>query len=125
MMARTASGDIAIPMSVVNDVGIVSAQKATDSFNLWQGAWFANTLEGFPWLKILGQPANGKTLSKFRSLFRNALLQVPAVVAVTELAASVGKSRQLAYKVKAPLNNGQILVGGSGAPFIVTGASGS
>lgn len=124
MLARTASGDIAIPMSIVTDVGTITKQKATDCFNLWQGAWFLNKLSGFPWLRILGQPANGKTLAKFRSLFRNAMLQIPAVVAVQELKATVGKNRQLSYSVKAPLNNGQVLVGGEQG-FIVTGASGS
>lgn len=123
IFARTANGDWAVPLAVVTDVGTIAAQKCNDCLNLWQAAWVFNRLEGFPWLqKVLGKKANAVTLALFRSLMRNALLQVPSVVSVTELFVTVsGPKRQLSYAFRAPLNNGQVLVGGSGQPFIVTG----
>lgn len=127
MFARTASGDWATPLRVVTDIGVIAQQKATDCLNLWQEAWAFNVLKGFPWLqKVLGRKANAITLALFRSLMRNALLQVPSVISVTELSVGVsGPKRQLSYAFRAPLNNGQVLVGGSGQPFIVTGNAGS
>ena len=128
MFARTAGGDWQTPLKVVTDVGTCSAQKATDIFNLWQGAWIFNNIEGFPWLQqVLGRRANSTTLANFRALVRSALALVPAVIpGGIQVTASVHPtSRQLVSAFRAPLNNGQVLEGGAGGPVIVTGNANS
>lgn len=124
MFARTASGDLAIPLKVVTDVGTVTAQKLTDCFNLWQGAWFQDTTIGIPFLqKILGRKTRAATLARTRSILRQAALEVPAVISVTDLPVSISVNRLLSYSLRAKINTGQVLVGGSGVPFIVTGSA--
>jgi hypothetical protein len=125
MFARTAAGDWSLPLTIVTDVGTISAQKIQDVLNLWQGAWFLNILEGFPWLQeVLGRKIRAAALNRFRSLMRQAILEVPAVVSILTLQVSLGATnRQLSYYFQAALNTGQILTGGSGVPFIVTGSS--
>jgi hypothetical protein len=127
MFARTAAGDWVLPLTIVTDVGTIAAQKCQDLLNLWQGAWFLNVLEGFPWLqKVLGRKIQASAVNTFRSLMRQTILQVPGVVSIIALQVTLGATnRQLSYTFQAALNNGQILTGGSGIPFIVTGSASS
>jgi hypothetical protein len=105
-------------MRVVTDPATIAAHKCANCLALWQGSWFLDLTQGFPWLqKVLGQRSN--RLTQIRNLLREAILQVPGVVSVDSISAQIAAQRQLQFSFSATLNTGQQLVGGSGQPFLV------
>lgn len=117
MLARTANGDLAFPLRVVQDPTAVTVQKITDEFNLWRGAWVFDQTQGFPWLQnVLG--ITNPSLNSIRALFRKALLSTPRVVGVSSLNFSFdSRTRDLRYSWTAQLDTSQVIAGGAGASF--------
>lgn len=116
MLARTPSGDIKIPMSVVTDPATLAAQNLSDSLNLWLGSWSFDTSQGMPWLQsILVKNPN---LTRIRMLFRSAILSVPRVVSVDALSFSYDrKTRNLSYYFESKIDTGIVVQGGAGPAF--------
>ena len=119
--ARTPSGDLQLPRVLVTDPAQVARQTIIDRLSLWQGEWFLDTTSGFPWFQqVLGRKAPNVT--RIVKLLRQALLDVPGVVAV---AASVAINRQLrtfGYSFVASLDSGVRITGGTGVPTAITGS---
>lgn len=123
-LVRTPSGDVAIPLKIETDRATLTRQKITDQFNLWLGEWFLDTTQGFPWIqRVLG--IKNPSLTQLRSLFREAILEAPGVSSVDQLTLSVNpQTRGLSVDaLQITLNNGEVLTGGAGQPFRVTGGA--
>lgn len=122
-LLRKVTGDIAIPLAIQRDPGKLAAQAIADQFNLWLGEWFLDTTQGFPWVqRILGKTS--VNLTQVRGLLRQAILLVPGVIAVEELNVTFDRvNLALAYFASAKLDTGQVVTGGSGVPFVVSGSS--
>lgn len=119
MLARTPSGDIAIPMSVVQDPVTIAAQKLTDEFNLWLGSWQFDTTQGFPWLQaVLG--VKSPNMTRIRQIFRKALLATPRVTSINFLKLAYDPAtRNLSYAWSVQIDTGAIVQGGAGPAFVV------
>lgn len=119
-LARTPTGDIAIPLAIVTDPATLARNKVIDQFNLWQGEWFADQLQGFPWVQRVFA---GKRLSmtQLRSLLHRSILQAPGVISVTDLVLTKNAAGAVNYVFEAMLNTGDVVVGGAGAPYLVPG----
>lgn len=110
-------------MAVVTDVATITAQKINDELALVLGEWSFDMTEGFPWQLTLGQKGPN-IVAQFRARIRNALLQTPAVVSVVDLSVALNTvTRALTYSAQVLINTGQVLVGGSGQPFVVQGGT--
>lgn len=122
-LARTPTGDIAVPLAIETDPATLTRNKLTDEFNLGQGEWQFDTTQGFPWIQqILG--LKGITRTQIRALLEDAILQTPRVVSVDELQFSVNRATgALAYAFQATIDTGEQIAGGSGQPFVVTGSA--
>lgn len=118
--ARTASGDLQLPRVILTDPAQVARQSTVDSLSLWLGEWFLDNSVGFPWLQqVLG--LKNPNITKIKALLRQTILAQPYVVDVVADAAFNRSTRAFAYSFAATLNTGQIITGGSGTPFAVSG----
>lgn len=99
-----------------------TAQKLTTSFQLFKGEWFLDTRIGVPWFdQVL---VKAPDLEWIRRLFRRVCLSVQGVATVESIELNYdASSRSLACEISVKHDSGAIIVGGPGAPFIVTGAA--
>lgn len=105
-------GDMVLPRVVV-DGNAAIRQKIIDTLNLWQGEWFLNTSDGFPWAQqVLG--TKQINASFVGGLITQALLQIQGVATVTASANFNSSTRAFTYNFSAKLNSGAIITGGSG-----------
>lgn len=120
-LTRTTTGDIALPLSFQRDVATITAQKLQDELNLWQGEWFLDVTQGFPWIqRVLG--IKNPSVTQLRALLTQAILETPAIVAVDNLQLTITPgTRHLSYTFTATLDDGTVLTGGPGVPFVVGG----
>ena len=113
-------GDMVLPRVVVTDFNNVMRQKILDVLQLWQGEWFLNTLDGFPWAQqVLGtKQINAANVG---GLITKALLGIQGVATVTASATFNGSTRAFVYTFTAKLNNGAFITGGSGPVAQIVG----
>lgn len=119
--ARTATGDLALPRVIITDPATVAMQTIRDRLSVWLGEWFLDTAGvGFPWFqRVLG--IKNPNVVQIKALLRQTILGCPYVVDVVADAVFTERNRSFAYAFAATLNTGQIVKGGSGTPFQVTG----
>lgn len=115
--ARTTTGDLAIPRSIVTDPSECARQQAIDILSLWASEWFLDQSVGFPWSMLLGLKIVNTT--QITALLRQALLSVTGVVSVDVDSQFNRVARSFAYTFKAKLDTGKVLTGGTNQPFVV------
>jgi hypothetical protein len=122
-MARTETGDVAIPRVVVSDPAQVALQTIKDLFALWQGSWFLDQSVGFPWAQaVLG--IKNPNVSQIQALIQQALLSVTGVVTVVAQVVFNRIQRAFGYAFAATLNTGAIITGGTNQAFQVSAGPG-
>jgi hypothetical protein len=120
---RTATGDLAIPRTIITDPGAVAVQTLIDTFALWQGAYFLDQAAGFPWAQaVVGQM--NPSVPYIEALLKDAILGVPGVVSVTASATFNRRTRAFSYSFTATLDTGVVVAGGSHTPFYVVSQGG-
>jgi hypothetical protein len=115
-------GDLVLPRVLVTATDACILQAVVDGIQLWQGEWFLDTTQGFPWLqKVLGvYPVN---LPQVFDALRSFLLSVQGIVSVHVGGSYNSSTRALQYNYSAQLASGALLTGGSGAPPSLSGGS--
>ena len=119
---QTATGDLDISangnMTLVTSVAQCTAQKLTNRFSFGLGEWFADTTQGIPYFQnILVQNPNLNTIS---TIFQRVLKSVPGVAAITELNLDfISTTRNLVTTFGCRTNDGAVLQGGVGVPFVI------
>lgn len=125
-LARTPAGDLALVvqangkknLSIVTDKAQACAIKLADRFKLWLGEWFLDTRQGVPYVQTVF--VKRPSLNAIRQLFRTIILTTPPIVSCDDLSLNFDRARRsLSYQFRATLNNGAVITGGSGQPFIV------
>lgn len=130
-LARTPAGDLALVtqangkknLSILTDKATACAIKLADRFRIWLGEWFLDTRIGVPYIQTVF--VKRPSLSAIRQLFRTIILTTPPIASCDDLQLNYNAARRtLAYSFRATTNDGAIITGGSGQPFIVvkTGA---
>ena len=121
-LARTTSGDLDFTTHtlVVNTDPVQSAAwDLQDKFGLGLGEWIYDTSQGIPYFSFLG--IKNPPLAGIREMFRQVILSTPPIVSVVELAVTFNrKLRNLAYNFTAKCDTGQVIMGGSGTPFVIS-----
>jgi len=108
-----AGADIAIPVRIETDPAKCARIKIQDEFELGAGEWFADTLQGVPYVgPILG--TKNPNINAIRALFRSIILGTPGIVAVQEIFVVYNpRARTLSYTFAATLNTGAVIIGGN------------
>lgn len=112
MFARTPTGGLAFPMSIVTDPLTLTRQKIQDEFALWLGAWFLDITQGFPWVqRMLG--IKNPSVAAIRALLRDTILETPRVIEVIEVAIVFDKVRRnFSAQYAARIDTGAVVAGG-------------
>lgn len=96
------------------------AQKITNRLRFFEGEWFLDTRLGVPYYRVV--LIKNPDLEIVKRLLRRAILSVPGIADVVELALTLdAATRNLDYEFRAVDDEGVLIEGGSKDPFIVTG----
>lgn len=117
--AKTDQGDLQIPRVLVVDPNEVCLRTVQDGLLLWQGEWFLDTTDGFPWLLILGRKI--VNTGQFVALMQQYLLSCTGVVSANVTASFNGAQRNFAYSFSARTSTGAVLTGGTNQAFQYSG----
>jgi hypothetical protein len=128
------TGDIVLPLRgggflpsndgpvIQTDAGLATTLIIENKLALMLGEWFLNTLEGTPWLLILG--VKNPNLSALEQLLQRIILGTPPVSTVASVTLSLDhKTRHFTYTWSAVLETGETISGGS-TPYIVPTGTG-
>ncbi len=111
-------------LTILQDPAQVCALKLQDRFNLWLGEWFMDVRIGVPYMQTVFR--KNPDLGAVKQLFQQVIASTPPVATVNDVSLNYNPAaRSLGYSFRATLQSGQVLTGGSGQPFIVTGGSNS
>ena len=121
-LLQTSSGDLDFSshnLVVVKSQGACVGQKLTNRFRFWAGTWYQDTRQGFPYLgNVLGVVA--PNLQAIAQLFKRAISQTPGVASIGGAAIDVmSNTRQMTASFQVVTDDGSVLAGGVGSPFIV------
>lgn len=125
--AQTSSGDLDISsgnLAVVTDKAQVTAWKMTNLFRLFKGEWFRDKRVGVPYFQYV--LVSNPNLPLIGALFKQVALAAPGVASVSAVGLNfTPKTRHLDATIQAQTNEGAVLEGGVGKPFIVTQPAGT
>jgi hypothetical protein len=120
--AQTVTGDLDIStgnLRVETSVAQCTAWKLSNLFGLFKGEWFRDQRVGVPYFQyvLISNP----NLAVISSLFRQVALSAPGVGGVSDVNLDFTPStRSLEADLTIQTNDGAVLVGGPGKPFIIT-----
>jgi len=108
------NGQLVIELDVAQEAAIVLRNK----FLFVKGEWFLDTRVGVPYLAYVF--VKRPDLLVIRQIFRKVILSVDGVKSIIDLTLKFDRAeRRLTFSFKALADNGKIISGGSGQPFIV------
>jgi hypothetical protein len=111
--ARVGS-DLAIPLALVSDPQTVAAILIGDALKMGLGEYFADKLQGFPWIQqVLGQ--KNPNIAAITTLIREYILAVPNtnVASVVDVSVTYNPTaRSYQYSWAAVLGDGSAVQGG-------------
>jgi len=95
-----------------------TAQRLFTKFQLVKGEWFLDTRIGVAYFDLSLQ--KNPDLERIRRQFRSVILSESAIDEIESLTLDLDRAtRVLSFTFRARHNSGAVIVGGSGAPFIV------
>lgn len=122
--AQTSDGDLALStknggrtLTVVKNKSQCAAQKLTNRFLLWEGEWFLDTRQGFPFRQVFG--VKNPDLRAIKQMLTKLVLSVPAIVSIDRLQVGVNARRLASMDLVAKTDENATIVGGPGNQFIV------
>ena len=123
--AQTTTGDLDLSsgnLVVVTDLTTEVAAKLTNLFSFFKGEWFIDTRLGVPYLQYVF--VQNPDLTLIGAIFQRVALACPGVAAVTNMALNYyANLRNLVATLTIKLDNGAVLVGGPGQPFLISTAA--
>lgn len=119
--AQTTENDLALvngQLRIVRDVAEEAAVVLRNKFLLVKGEWFLDTRVGAPYIAYVF--VKNPDLLLIRQVFRKIILSVQGVKEILDLRLEFDRAlRRLTFTFRALADNGRIISGGSGQPFIV------
>lgn len=117
----TADGDLDISSKnwqIVRDLPTIVAQKLNARFEFFLGTWFLDTRQGVPYFNVVF--VKNPSLVLINQLIQRVIVQTPGVLEVTSISTQfVTTNRTLSGDASVKLDDGTVLQGGLGNPFIV------
>lgn len=120
--AQTPSGDLDIStgnLRVEKSVGQFTAWKLANLFGFFRGEWFVDARLGLPYVQYV--LVSNPSLNRIQSIFQQVILDAPGVGSITGMSLDfLINQRRLDFSFAALANDGSLITGGPGKPFIVT-----
>lgn len=123
-LKQTSSGDLDLvlknagkTLTIVRNKSEAAAQKLTNRFLLWEGEWFLDTRQGFPFRQVFG--VKSPDVRAIKQMLTKLVLSVPPIVSIERLQLSVDTRRQASLDLRATTDEGRTIVGGLGSQFIL------
>lgn len=108
------NGELVLVQTVHEEVAIVLDAK----FKHFKGGWFLDVRQGFPWFEVVY--VKNPDVQIIKGVFRQTILDTPGVTDVPQLDLAFDRgARLLTGTIRVLCDDGVILVGGPGDPFIV------
>lgn len=102
------------------DQVIVDAHKLRNRFKFFEGTWFLDLTEGFPYFREIF--VKNPDIERIRRLFTRLILSLPSFVAVERLDLNYDRSaRHLSVYFESRAEDGRVVSGGPGGPFRIDG----
>jgi hypothetical protein len=119
--SQTTDNDLAVvngSLVLVTDVAQEAAIVLRNKFKFTKGEYFLDVRQGVPYFELVF--VKNPNLLLIKRLFRDVIMSVPGIARVIDLSMSLEtRTRKLAFSFRAQADNGRIISGGSGQPFIV------
>lgn len=119
--AQTTDQDLALTngqLVLVTNPAEETAIELRNKFRFVQGEYFLDTREGVPYFSLIF--VKNPDLLLVRQILRNVILSCAGVKEILSLETSLdARTRKLTFRFRVRAIDGQIIVGGSGEPFIV------
>jgi hypothetical protein len=119
--AQLPNGDLDLStgnLRVEQSVAQCTAWKLSNLFAFFKGEWFIDTRQGVPYFQYVF--VSNPNLDLITALFERILKSAPGVAAVQDIQLFyVSRDRTLTASFTVVTNDGAILTGGLGKPFIV------
>ena len=125
--AQTVTGDLDISsgnLAVVDDVAQCTAWKLSNLFGFFKGEWFLDQRQGVPYFQYV--LVSNPNLALIGNIFQQVCKSAPGVASVSAIGLSlISRARTLVADIQCKTNDGAVLVGGVGTPFIVQTQAGN
>lgn len=119
--AQTTDNDLALALGqlvLVTDVASEAAIVIKNRFKFVRGEYFLDTRIGVPYFGTVF--VKNPNVLLVRRVFRDVIMSVQGIKSIIDLSVSLNaKTRKLTFTFRALADNGKIITGGSGQPFIV------
>lgn len=121
---QTLSGDLDITttpgqLTVSRDLAVNTAMKLTNLFEFALGEWFRDLRQGVPYIQYVF--VKNPSLPLITTIFERVLKSPPGVGAITKLNLNFQpRERTLGTDFAVQTNDGAIITGGVGQPFIIS-----
>lgn len=103
---------------LVTDVAEAAAIQLQNRFRFVKGEYFLDTRQGVPYFDLVF--VKNPDVLLIKQLFKTVILGTPGIASIVNLTTVFdSKARKLTFSFRALADNGKIVTGGSGAPFIV------
>lgn len=104
--------------SVITDKVAAAAILLANKFRFFLGEWFLDTRLGVPYREVV--MVKNPDLRIVRQILRQVILTTPPIVDVISVSTAFDTAaRKLSYTFSARCDNGQVITGGEGIPFII------
>ena len=104
---------------IVTDVPTETAQKLTNLFSMAKGTWYGDLRLGVPYVQFI--LVKNPVLNVIDGIFRKVIAFAPGAGAVLNSTLNFdARLRALSAFYRVQTNEGAVLTGGPGVPFVVT-----
>lgn len=118
---QTTDRDLALvngELVLVDDIAQCAAIELQNKFLFGKGEYFLDTREGIPYFEKIF--VKNPDVLAIRQLFRSLILATRGVKNVLELSVTNDPAtRKGSFSFRAVADNGKVIIGGSGQPFVV------
>ena len=105
-------------MTLVTDLNACAAQEMTNRFRFFEGEWFLDTRQGFPYFRFL--TVKNPDVRALKQLFTKVALSVQGVKSVKSMLVKITPQRQCVVNLVAVTDSGATITGGEGNAFVVS-----
>lgn len=120
-LAQTNTGDLDLSgggLRVEPSVSQCTAWKLNNLFGLALGEWFRDTRLGIPYIQYIF--VKNPNLALIQNIFTQVVLSAPGVKTLDAMVMDyTANRRNVSVSIQATTNEGAVLTGGSGTPFIL------
>lgn len=125
--AQTPTGDLDISsgnLVVEQSISQCTAWKLSNLFGFFKGEWFLDGRQGVPYFQYV--LVSNPSLPLIGNIFRQVCMAAPGVASVTNMGLDfTPRTRSLAVDIAVQTNEGAVIQGGVGKPFVVTQQAGT